>query len=68
MDIMKAIIDGVKERDHKLSLVPVDEEISDAIIHEMDAAGYIFSCATAADENGMREVYFVANLVSRHSI
>jgi hypothetical protein len=67
-DIMKAIVDGVKSRDHKMFLVPAGEEISDAILDEMDAAGYVFACAPAADENGMREFYFVANPVLRYSI
>ena len=61
MDIMEFVIAVIKRSDHKRFLVPANEEISDAICDEMDAAGYVFACAVAADESGMREVYFVPN-------
>jgi len=69
-DIMQAIIDGVKSHDHKRFMVPANHEISDAIFDQMDAEGYIFACAKAANSDGFREVYFVADpaLAPRYSI
>jgi hypothetical protein len=70
MDFMDHVIAGIKERDHKRFMVPTDHEISDAIFDQMDAEGYIFACAKAADKKGMCEVYFVADpaLEPRYSI
>jgi len=59
MDLMETIVASVKKRDHKVVRVPIGEEISDAVIDEMEAAGYVFACSPAApDEQGFREVYF----------
>jgi hypothetical protein len=59
MDIMDAILAGVKKRDHMIVRAPIGEEISDAILDEMAADGFVFACAPAApDGQGYREFYF----------
>ena len=59
MDMMDAIVASVKKRGHKMVRVPIGEEISDAVLGEMEAAGYVFACASAASKSqGFREIYF----------
>lgn len=57
MDITKAIVAGVEERDHKHYVVKAGEDLSDEILALMEADGYRFACAQAL-ENGDRAVYF----------
>jgi hypothetical protein len=56
-DFAQAIIDGIERRDHKKALVCAGNE--DAVFDEMEAAGYVFAFARAADEFGLRAVYFL---------
>jgi hypothetical protein len=56
-DIIESIVDGIERRDHKKALVCAGNE--DAVFDEMEAAGYVFAFARAADEFGLRAVYFV---------
>jgi hypothetical protein len=59
MDMMEAIVANVKKRDHKVVRVPIGEEISDAVLGEMEAAGYVFACAPAPPNGqGFCEIYF----------
>ena len=59
MDIMDVILAGVKSRDHKVVRVPVGEEISDTILDEMAANGFVFACSPAAPKGQeFREFYF----------
>jgi hypothetical protein len=59
MGQMETIVASVKKRDHKMVRVPIGEEMSDAVIDEMEAAGYVFACAPAAPNGqGFREFYF----------
>lgn len=57
MDIMKAIVAAVEERDHKRFVVKAEEDLADEILAIMDADGYRFACEQAL-ENGDRAVYF----------
>ena len=68
MEFMDNVIAGIKERDHKCFMVSANHEISDAIFDQMDAEGYVFACARAANGDGFREVYFVVNPVPRYSL
>jgi hypothetical protein len=57
MEFMDKVIAGIEKRDHKS--FPVNAENTHAVFDEMEAAGYVFACARAANEEGFRTVYFV---------
>jgi hypothetical protein len=57
MDIMKAIIEGIEDRDHKRFVVNAGEELAEEIWDLMKADGYLFACSPAV-ENGQRAFYF----------
>jgi hypothetical protein len=56
VDLIQVSINALEDQDHKRVLV---SDSFDPVLDEMEAAGSVFYCARAADESGMREVYFV---------
>jgi hypothetical protein len=57
MDIMKAVVADIEDRDHKRFFVKAGEDLAEEIWELMDADGYQFACSPAA-ENGQRAFYF----------
>ncbi|MGY3582140.1 hypothetical protein ACVIGB_000936 [Bradyrhizobium sp. USDA 4341] len=50
-EFMAATIAGIEERDHKVVVVDVDEEISPEILAQMEADGYVFAYSPAAEND-----------------
>ena len=57
MDIMKAIVADMADRDHKRFVVNAGGVLAEEVWDLMDADGYEFACSPAA-ENGRRAFYF----------
>jgi hypothetical protein len=61
MDIMKAVIADIEDRDHKRFVVNAGEDLAEEIWSLMEADGYKFACSPAA-VGGQRTFYFTREL------
>jgi len=58
-EFMRAAVSGIEREDHRLVVLERGEFITDEIDAQMEADGYKFACAPAADKTtGQRKVYF----------
>jgi hypothetical protein len=60
-DFMQAAVNALAGTDHKAVPVSAENWTRDwaAVCDAMEADGYVFYCSPAADERGVRMIYFV---------